>query len=160
VSSHNQERRLLPVKKERSISHPSSRLRSLTTHIIELGPPRKAAPPNEILEQERYHKPRRVVDTSRRWDPLYTVEDNRDIYELEPCLGEASLPEPERHWQNRTNDECVQLWVIDRMSAELTLRSDKSPSEPIHQQTFIANGDTRQTRRVRKNKKLTRWQKP
>jgi hypothetical protein len=98
-----------------------------TRHIIKLTPPRKVPLPNQILKHKPNRKPRRVVDPCGRWDVRHAVDNDRHADELDPQVWVLPLPQPEWHWEERAHDDRVQLWVIDRVCAELPQWAIKPP---------------------------------
>jgi hypothetical protein len=97
-------------------------------HIVELGPPREIALPDEVLEHESDEEPRRVVDARRGRDGRYAVEYDGCAHPAHPRLRVSPLIEPEREREECANDECVHLRMVYRPKAKLTIWTDQAPA--------------------------------
>lgn len=126
----------VPTKTKPIISPPSSQqnkeepltaIQSTTQHIVKLTPPRKVPLPHHILENEPHHEPTTIVDP-RRWRyPTHTVQNNRRAHPLDPRVRVLAAPDPEGYGEEDTDDDSVEVPVVDGADAELACWADETP---------------------------------
>ena len=81
------------------------------------------------MEDETHEEPGGVVDARCGRDERDPVEDDgrRDVFEPTRTVRVASLPQPEWQGEENTDDDCEQLWCVDRTLAKLAVRPDEAP---------------------------------
>jgi len=68
-----------------------------------------------LTEDESKDKPTRIVDSSCWWDKGRTVENNWDIDISQSSLWSPDLVEPEWNWQECTDDESIQVTMVEQV---------------------------------------------
>lgn len=115
------------IKTNESKEEPLTAIQSTTQHIVKLTPPRKVPLPHHILENEPHHEPTTIVDPRRWWYPTHTVQNNRCAHPLDPRVRVLAAPDPEGYGEEDTDDDSVEVPVVDGADAELACWADETP---------------------------------
>lgn len=97
----------LQRKENENNRKPRPTIHSRTKDIIKFTPPRKIAPSNQELEDERNDEEGRIIDPRRGRDQRYPVEQHGDADELVPAVRPPLLHQPEGDREDRADDDRV-----------------------------------------------------
>ncbi len=106
-------------------------------HVVELAPPRKIALADEVLEYEADREPRRIVDSRRRRDRRHAVEDDRGAHVARPRVRVPPLPQEEWHRQERTDDDRVEVRMVQRAGSKLFRRPYEAPDRGCGEEHLV-----------------------
>jgi len=84
--------------------------------------------PYNVLEGEPNREPTAIVDASGGRNEAHSVEHDRRAHPLHPRVRVAAAPEPERNRKEDANDDRVEVVVVVRPHAELSRRTNETPT--------------------------------